>query len=129
MFVRVMLIAALASTVGCEKTDHETIDKWSHTVKGPAKLQKAVVDDSIPADLAAHAAANLIKRGDDQVAYPAFEGMSPARRTEVIAKLAPRLWDTARVESETDLPGAPQIAAKDALVRLRASGPMTPPGR
>src|SRR6185369_3401765 len=125
MSARVTLTAMMAcclgavSLVGCEKTDHETIDKWSHTTKGPAKLQKAVVDDALPAELSAHAAANLVKRGDDQGVYAALTTMAPARRAEIVGKLAPRLWDIARVEAERDLPGAPQIAAKDALVRIR----------
>ena len=122
MFARVMLIAAMACAVasqGCEKADHETIDKWMHTEKGPAKLAKAVSDDALAAEMSAHAAANLVRRGDDQIVYAALTAMAPARRAEVVAKLAPRLWEIARVEAERDLPGAPQIAAKDALVRVR----------
>jgi hypothetical protein len=119
MFARVLLIVVVASALGCEKTDHENIDKWSHTSKGPAKLQKALVDESIDGDLAAHAAANLIKRGDDRTVYAAFEAMAPGRRAAVLAKLAPRLWEIARVENERDLPGALQVVAKDALVRIR----------
>jgi hypothetical protein len=119
MFARVLLIAVVVFAPGCEETDHETIDKWSHTEKGPAKLHKAVANESIDGDLSAHAAANLIKRGDDRDVYAAFEIMAPARRAEVIARLAPRLWEIARVENEKDLPGAPQVAAKDALVRIR----------
>lgn len=122
MFVRVMLIAMtamLACALGCEKTDHESIDKWSRQQSGPAKLRKALVDEAVAGDLAAHAAANLIRRGEDQAVYPAFGTMSPGRRADVVAKLAPRVWDAARVESERDLPGPPQVAAKDALVRIR----------
>src|SRR5258706_15140814 len=118
MFARVLLIATLVFT-GCEKIDHENIDKWSHTAKGPEKLRKALTDDAIDADLAAHAAATLIKRGDDADAYAALDAMVPGRRAQVVAKLAPRLWDIARIEAEKDLPGAPQVVAKDALVRVR----------
>lgn len=119
MFARVLLIAVVGFALGCEKVDHETIDKWSHTAKGPAKLQKALANESLDGDLSAHAAANLIRRGDDRDAYAALEAMAPARRSAVIAKLAPRLWEIARVENENDLPGVPQVAAKDALVRVR----------
>lgn len=119
MFARVLLIAIVAFSAGCEKTSHENLDKWSHTAKGPAKLHRAVSDEAIDADLAAHAAANLIKRGDDREVYAAFEAMAPARRAEVISRLAPRLWEIARIENEQDLPGVPQVAAKDALVRIR----------
>ena len=117
--VTVALGVALGmGALGCEKTDHESIDKWSHTSKGPAKLMRAVSDDAIDPDLSAHAAANLIKRDDDREVYAAFDTMAPARRAQVIARLAPRLWQTARVENERELPGKPQVAAKDALVRI-----------
>src|SRR5689334_14927372 len=86
--------------LGCEKTDHENIDKWSHTSKGPSKLLHAVSDDALDPDLSAHAAANLIKRDDDREVYAAFDAMASARRAQVIARLAPRLWQTARVENE-----------------------------
>jgi hypothetical protein len=119
MFVRVLLIAGLVFIVGCEKADHENIEKWRTTAKGPAKLQKVLVDEAIDPDLAAHAAANLIKRGDDPVVYAALEPMAAGRRAQVVGRLAPRLWEIARVENEKDLPGAPQVVAKDALVRVR----------
>jgi hypothetical protein len=119
MLARVLLLAGFALAAGCEGTDHENIDRWSHTAKGPAKLQKALVSESLDADLSAHAAANLMRRGDDRDVYAAFGAMAPVRRAAVIARLAPRLWEVARVENETDLPGAPQVAAKDALVRIR----------
>jgi hypothetical protein len=123
MFARALPIAVALLTGalagGCDKVDHENIDKWAHTAKGPAKLLKAVSDDSIDADLSAHAAANLIKRDDDREAYAAFETMPSGRRAAVVARLAPRLWETARVESEKELPGKPQVAAKDALIRVR----------
>ena len=120
--IAIAIAAALAlglGATGCEKLDHENIDKWSHTSKGPAKLLKAVGNDAVDADLSAHAAANLIKRDDDREVYAAFDAMPAGRRSEVIARLAPRLWQAARVENERDLPGKPQVAAKDALVRVQ----------
>jgi hypothetical protein len=120
MFVRVLLIAALALTIGCEKTSHENIEKWRTTAKGPAKLRRALTDDTIDSDLSAHAAASLIRRGDDPVVWAALEPMAPGRRAQVVARLAPRLWEIARIENEKDLPGAPQVVAKDALVRVRS---------
>jgi hypothetical protein len=125
MFARVLLIAVPAAVLGlglglgCEKVDHDNIEKWSRTSKGPMKLRKALADESLDADLSAHAAATMIKRGDDLDAYAVFEAMVPQRRSEVIAKLAPRLWSTARIEADKDLPNAVQIVAKDALVRVR----------
>jgi hypothetical protein len=130
MFARVLPIAVAAFTfgaagalalgaAGCEKLDHENIDRWAHTSKGPAKLLRAVTSDSADPDLAAHAAVNLIRHDDDREVYAAFEVMPAARRTQVIARLAPRLWDIARVESERELPSKSQTGAKDALVRIR----------
>lgn len=119
MFARALLIAVVGVAVGCEATSHENIDKWSRTVKGPAKLQKTLADETIDGDLSAHAAANLIRRGDDRAVYAALETMALGRRSAVVAKLAPRLWELARVENEKDLPGALQVTAKDALVRIR----------
>jgi hypothetical protein len=130
MLARVLPIAVAAFTfgtagalalgaAGCEKLDHENIDRWAHTSKGPAKLLHAVTSDGADPDLAAHAAANLIRRDDDREVYAAFETMPAARRTQVIARLAPRMWDIARVESERELPGKSQVGAKDALVHLR----------
>lgn len=125
MFARVLPFAVAALLLGtlgagCEKLDHENIDKWQHTSKGPAKLLKAVTSDSADPDLSAHAAANLIKRDNDREVYAALEAMAPARRAAVVARLAPRMWDTARLENERELPRTPQVAAKDALIRLRA---------
>ncbi len=41
-------VAGLVGT-GCEKVDHDNIEKWSHTGKGPGKLRKALTDESIDA--------------------------------------------------------------------------------
>ncbi len=122
MFARVLLfvvVAGVALGVGCEKTDHDNIEKWTHTKKGPDKLKKAFADESIDADLSAHAAINMIKTGADPDVRTGIEAMSPPRRAAVIGKLAPRLWEMARIEKETDLPGASQIIAKDALITIR----------
>ena len=104
---------------GCEKLDHENIDRWSHTAKGPAKLRQAVTNDSADPDLSAHAAANLIRRDDDREVFAALEAMPAGRRAQVVARLAPRMWDIARIENDRELPGKPQVSAKDALVRIR----------
>ena len=120
MVARALTIAvALLFAAGCEKPSHENIDKWSRTQKGPGKLKKAVADEDLDADLSAHAAANLIKMQQDNVVREALEKMSPGRRQQLIGKLAPRLWDLARVEGESTLPNAQQIVAKDALISLR----------
>jgi hypothetical protein len=122
MFARLLTMwITVVLLFGCEKTDHDSIDKWPRTDKGPGKLVKAVADEGIDADLSAHAAANLIKPplSQENEVRDALEKMTPGRRSQVVGKLAPRLWEIARVESEKKLPLAPQIAAKDALVMLR----------
>jgi hypothetical protein len=112
-------LIALVALAGCEKTDHESIDKWQSTKKGPAKLKKALADESLDPDLSAHAGANMIKKGRDSEVRTELDNMAPARRTAVVAKLAPRLWETARIEGEMQLPAPLQVQAKDALVTLR----------
>lgn len=112
-------LAALLCTAGCEKTDHASIDKWANTKKGPEKLKHALVDDKLDPDLSAHAAANMIKKGRDQEARTELDNMPAPRRQAVIAKLAPRLWDSARIEGEMMMPAPQQIQAKDALVMIR----------
>src|SRR4051794_4944458 len=129
MFARLVPIALAALflfSAACEKTNHESIDKWQSTKKGPAKLKKALLDDSLDPDLSAHAAANMIKKGRDNEVRTELTNMSAPRRTAVIEKLAPRLWDLARVEGEMQLPAPQQITAKDSLVMLRkyAEGPL-----
>jgi hypothetical protein len=120
MVPRLLTIAiALLFATACEKTNHENIDKWVRTQKGPGKLKKAVTDEGIDADLSAHAAANLLKMQHDPDVRTGLEKMSPGRRQQVLAKLTPRLWDMARIESETTLPNGQQIAAKDMLLETR----------
>jgi HEAT repeat protein len=119
--IPLLLVALAAMLAGCEKTDHESIDKWSRTEKGPGKLKKAVSDEDLDPDLSAHAAVNLIKPPLQQESEirEILEKMSPGRRAQVLEKLVPRLWDAARLENEKKLPSAVHVAAKDALVTVR----------
>lgn len=119
MLARVLLLVVLAFATGCEKPNHENIDKWMTTQKGPGKLKKAVADEGLDPDLSAHAAANLVRINAEPDVRAAIEHMSQARKVAVIGKLAPKLWDLARVEREDALPGPGQINAKDMLVFLR----------
>ncbi|HPH69580.1 MAG TPA: hypothetical protein PLF40_27700, partial [Kofleriaceae bacterium] len=61
--VLALLLVGLPTMTGCEKTNHENIEKWMRTAKGPAKLRKALKATDIDAELSAHAAANLIRTG------------------------------------------------------------------
>ena len=105
--------------MGCEKPTHENIEKWAATKKGPGKLKSAFLDDGLDPDLSAHAAAVLIKTGRDNEVRSELEHMSPNRRTAVVGKLAPRLWERARIEGEMLRPAPQQTQAKDALVMIR----------
>jgi HEAT repeat protein len=117
-----LVVAALAA--GCDKATHENLDKWMSTEKGPDKLSKALSNGSIDPDLSAHAAANLIKLGKDADVRKTIEGMPDDRRQAVIAKLAPRLWDMARIEGELTMPSGLQTNSKDLLFELRkGAGP------
>src|SRR4051812_38235719 len=104
-------LALLGAATGCEKTDHDNIDKWTHTQKGPEKLKNTFVDETLDADLSAHAAANMLRTGKEGDVRAGFESMSAPRREAVIGKLAPRLWDLARVEKPTDNARGDQIGA------------------
>mgnify|MGYP003377938395 CR=1 FL=1 len=80
MIPRALLIISLVLGIGCEKTNHENIDKWTRTEKGPGKLEKTLKDEGLDADLSAHAAANMIRMGNDPAVRTAFDQMSEARQ-------------------------------------------------
>ena len=122
MIARALLIVSLVLTVGCEKTDHESIEKWRRTEKGPGKLKKALGDEKLDPDLSAHAGAVMISSSADGDVRTAFDSMSPTRKSAVLAKLVPRLWEMARIQREDALPAGPQIIAKDMLINLRKHG-------
>ena len=105
--------------VGCEKPTHANIDKRMKSEKGPAKLKSALRSTSLDADLSAHAGENLLRRGDDVAVREALERLDAGRRTQVVAKLAPRLWTMARVEGEMARPTPTQSRAKDMLYDVR----------
>jgi hypothetical protein len=114
------IVTAMALLVGgCEKTNHASLDKWQTSKKGLSKLKAAVRSGSLDPDLSAHAAENLWKRGNDQVAKEGLESLSPDRRAKVMAKLAPRLWALARIEGEMAAPNSLQQIGKDALFDIR----------
>lgn len=126
-------VAALAISVfavaGCDKASHENVDAWMSTEKGPAKLDAAVKNAELDPDLRAHAAQNLILLDRYSDVKAAVEGMPERERGEVMGKLAPRLWESAKFKQGQDgltMPSAEQNMAKDALFELRAlAGPET----
>jgi hypothetical protein len=123
MLVRFVTIAvgftALLSLVGCEKTDHESIDKWMSTKKGPGKLRKACLDEGLDVDLSAHACVNMIKMGRDPEVKTEVDNLPPPRREQLATKMAGKLWDVARIEGEMQMPAPHQTQAKDALLTVR----------
>jgi len=119
MFVRLLTVVCVLAFAGCEKTDHDSIDNWVNTEKGPGKLKKALENESIDADLSAHAAVNLIRMGQEADVKNALERMSQGRRHDLVGKMIPRLWEVARVENEKKPANNNQIAGKDGLVTLR----------
>jgi hypothetical protein len=121
MFARLVPIALVTfmCVMGCEKPSHENIEKWATTKKGPGKLKSALVDEDLEPDLSAHAAAVMVKTGRDNEVKTELANMSDGRRKQVIAALAPRLWDIARIEGEMLRPAPHQTQAKDALVIVR----------
>jgi len=116
---RALAIAVLLLTA-CEKTDHDSIEKWGHTQKGPGKLKKALRDDGLDPDMSAHAAIVMITHHEQEPDVRAALNEMPAPRKQAVIKaMAPRLWQIARLEKENDLPVGDQSLAKDWLFNLR----------
>jgi hypothetical protein len=116
------LVLTLAFSVwatACDKASHENIDKWLETSKGPGKLEDAMKNGDLDADLRAHAAQNLIRIGSEGEVFEYFEKASPETAQKILAKLAPRLWENARVDGAMTVPDRIQSTAKDALFFLR----------
>ncbi len=115
-----MAAALLVALAGCEKVTHDKLDDWLSTRSGPEKLRKAVGDSDLDADLRAHAAQNLIRLGEEGAAFEAIEAASETSRKKIATKLAPRLWENARIDKPMAIPSPLQTTAKDGLYRLRA---------
>ncbi len=116
-FALSIVTALCLATLGaaCEKVSHENIDKWARTEKGPGKLLEALKSGENSADLRAHAAEVIIKDGRFTEIKEVLEGVKDEARHKIIADLATRLWELARIHRELDIPSATQIRAKDAL--------------
>ncbi|MBX3158262.1 MAG: hypothetical protein KF773_20000 [Deltaproteobacteria bacterium] len=118
-----LAVTLLAAGTGCEKTNAENLDKWMNTEKGPGKLKAAFTDGDLTPEMSAHAGTNMLRMSPSMEpdVRAGLDQMNPARRAEVVAAMAPRLWDIARIEQEDKYPrGGPKVIAKDALFMLRA---------
>ena len=118
--ISVCTLACVLASMGCEKTNHENIDKWMNTTKGPGKLESSLKKTSLDVDLRAHAGQNLTKINRTREMLEAVEALDDVDRQALIAQLAPRLWEDARIDGELAVPSSPQIAAKDVLFQLRS---------
>ena len=114
-----LLLLATAVLPACHRVTHENLDRWMNTENGPSKLVKALRSSDQDADMRAHAAQNLVVIDRFADVKESFEDMDDPTRHAVMAKLAPRLWDKARIAHEMDQPTLPQYSAKDALFDLR----------
>ncbi|HLU65908.1 MAG TPA: hypothetical protein VKZ63_06515 [Kofleriaceae bacterium] len=119
-----LCLALLAGApLGCDKVDHENIDKWMSTEHGADKLRAALRSGEHDADLRAHAAQNLILHPESlfSVAKDALSDMEPSEQQEIMAALAPRLWESATqgLRDEMQVPSPGNAQAKDALFELR----------
>ncbi len=116
VFLEVSLATCLALGLGaCEKVDHENIDKWGHTEKGPGKLLDALKSSEYNADLRAHAAETLIGIDKFTEVRDILEGLEEGPRHKIMAALAGRLWEVARINDPMAVPTSRQSSAKDAL--------------
>jgi hypothetical protein len=114
-----IVAALLAGAAACDKTSHDKIDEWLKTEKGTSKLKAALGDGDLDPDLRAHAAQNLIRKGEEAAAFDGLQQASEASRPKIVAKLAPRLWENARMDKPMGVPSPMQSTAKDALFRVR----------
>lgn len=117
----ILLVAGALGVAACEKASHENIDKWLSTEKGVDKLRQALRDSDEEADVRAHAAQNLIIHVENHhaIVREALEDMSDQERHAVLAALAPRLWESAKVAREKEVPTPLQGQAKDGLFEFR----------
>ena len=114
-----LVVALLALAAACgDDVSHENIDRWLRTEHGVDKLKAALAGDHDP-DLRAHAAQVLIARDQLAPVLDTLDKLPESQRHAVVAKLAPRLWEDAKVAGERTVPNDRQWAAKDALYELR----------
>lgn len=115
----IVVLAIVIGSAGCDKASHDNIDKWLGTQKGLDKLDEAMRDSDLGADLRGHAAVNLIRKNRDEAVLAYLEEQEPQTRQAMIRDMVPRLWTQARIEGEMAVPRPEQSLAKDALFFLR----------
>ena len=115
-----VVVAATASITGCGKPSHDEIDKWVGTRKGPGKIESALGNSDLDADLRAHAAQALaIQLRKETRVIELLTAIDAKERQPILAKLAPRLWEDARLTDKMSRPSERQMLAKDVLYFLR----------
>ncbi len=117
-------LVLLVTAAACEKVTHENIDKWKGTEQGPKKLERALKDAKLDADLRAHAGEALVQIDKLAVVNDTLKAMGDDARSAIVEKLTARLWNDAKFTEQDQKPTAHQVKAKDALFELRvlASG-------
>lgn len=117
-----LVLCALGALAGCDKVDHDNIDKWLETENGADKLKKALRSSDNDTDLRAHAAENLILHPEGQFVEvkDAFENMEESEQNSIMAQLVPRLWEKATSGPDDPMKvSQTNIQAKDAMFELR----------
>ena len=117
-----LVLVTLGALAGCDKVDHDNIDKWLETENGAEKLKKALRSSDHDADLRAHAAENLILHPEGQFVdvKDAFENMEEAEQQKVMEQLVPRLWEKATSGPDDPMKvSQTNIQSKDAMFELR----------
>ncbi len=120
--VTALVLSALGALAGCDKVDHDNIDKWLETENGADKLKKALRSSDNDTDLRAHAAENLILHPEGQFVdvKDAFENMEESEQHSIMAQLVPRLWEKATSGPDDPMKvSQTNIQAKDAMFELR----------
>jgi len=117
-----LVLVTLGALAGCDKVDHDNIDKWVETENGAEKLKKALRSSDHDADLRAHAAENLILHPEGQFVdvKDAFDNMEEAEQQKVMEQLVPRLWEKATSGPDDPMKvSQTNIQSKDAMFELR----------
>jgi hypothetical protein len=113
----IWVMGIAVAIAGCGKVDHESIEQWRETRRGPQKLKRALADPDLTADLRAHAAQALVQIGEWDAVHATLTDMAVGQRGPLVSALAGRLAVAAQPADGP--PSAVQAGAKDALFGLR----------